>query len=370
MCAQKLTISMWEYSWLTRRWGDENEFNDWNVVLDEAVDRGYNCLRIDPYPQLFLSEKSTQEIRALPKHAFWGCHFDSQVSIKKDLREFMTLCKEKNIKVGLSGWYVADKEDLFKKTKSKEVMVDMWVLVLKFLEEHNLLEIVDWVDPVNEWPLSYPDPANNIFSLAFRRKSFMKRTNEFLAFVLRSLKDIYPDLKYTFSFTVEHFPRKKEREKLDLREFDLLEIHTWLSSWFWFRYAIKHRLFQYSQNFPFKISIKRFAKRAKDKYYEQEEKWLNYFREEMLSQIDWANELGVPIYNTEGYITIFYLNAPPDLGFDVWEWYRDASQQCHQIATEIGFDGLCTSNFSEPYFDLWKKPEWHKKLNEYFLNFK
>lgn len=367
MSPQKLAISMWEYSWLTRRWGVENEFADWNKNLDEAIERGYNCLRIDPFPQLFLCEKETQDIEQMPKNAFWGCHLDSQINIKKDLAEFMSLCKEKGIKIGLSGWYVADEEKLHKRAKDKDEMVKMWLLVLKFLEEKDLLDIVDWVDPVNEWPLSHPDGLNNTLLLAFRRKKFIKKTNEFLPYVIKSLKNEYSDIKYTFSFTIEHFPRKKERSKVDLSEFDLLEIHTWLTSWFLFRLAIHHRTFQYSQLFPFKMGIKRFAKSAEKKYYKKEEKWLDYLRNELQSQVDWAKELGVPIYNTEGFISVFYKDPPLDSEVRVWDWYQDASKKCHAIATDLGFSGLCTSNFSIPYFGLWREPEWHRSLNEYLL---
>jgi hypothetical protein len=369
MNVQKLAISMWEYSWLTRRWDNENEFADWEKVINEAKERGYNCLRIDPFPHLFLSERPDQIIIGQPKWAFWGSHSDVQVDIKKDLSEFMNLCKKKGLKIGLSGWYLPDEEKLVQKVKSKEGMLDMWLKTLSFLQEQDLLDILDWVDPVNEWPLSYPDPVSNNLLLALRRGKLIQKTNKFIQYVLNGLKNQFPDLKYTFSFTIEHFPRQKERKKLDLSAFDLLEIHTWLTSWIEFRLAVKHRTYQYSQLFPFRISIISFAKRARRKYYEKEEKWLSYFREELQTQIDWAKNLGIPIYNTEGFITVFYKNAPYDPEIPVWDWYRDASEKCHSIATELGFHGLCTSNFSEPYFGIWGKPEWHRKLNEHFLNY-
>ena len=46
-----LAITMWDFSWLERRWPGAG-YEDWDVVLDELVSRGYNAVRIDPYPHL------------------------------------------------------------------------------------------------------------------------------------------------------------------------------------------------------------------------------------------------------------------------------------------------------------------------------
>jgi len=59
---------MWDFSWLVRRAGPEAEYSDWGQVLDELVDRGYNCIRIDPFPHLLgtlnPSEKGPSEKQA------------------------------------------------------------------------------------------------------------------------------------------------------------------------------------------------------------------------------------------------------------------------------------------------------------------
>ncbi|MGV8092543.1 MAG: cellulase-like family protein, partial [Mangrovibacterium sp.] len=41
-----LAIAMWDYSWILRhhRYG---EFEDWDKVLEELAERGYNAIRID-----------------------------------------------------------------------------------------------------------------------------------------------------------------------------------------------------------------------------------------------------------------------------------------------------------------------------------
>src|ERR1700679_2759326 len=42
-------ITMWEFSWIERRWPGAG-FEDWDAVLDGLQLRGYDAVRIDPFP--------------------------------------------------------------------------------------------------------------------------------------------------------------------------------------------------------------------------------------------------------------------------------------------------------------------------------
>src|SRR3974377_1094501 len=46
-----LAITMWEFSWLERRWPGAG-YEDWDCALDELKLRGYDAVRIDAYPHL------------------------------------------------------------------------------------------------------------------------------------------------------------------------------------------------------------------------------------------------------------------------------------------------------------------------------
>ena len=50
-----LAITMWDFSWLERRWTGGG-YEDWDKVLNELVDRGYNAVRIDAYPHLVATD--------------------------------------------------------------------------------------------------------------------------------------------------------------------------------------------------------------------------------------------------------------------------------------------------------------------------
>jgi hypothetical protein len=48
---RRLTIAMWDQAYLMRHTAG-GSFEDYDRVLDETLERGYNTVRIDPLPQL------------------------------------------------------------------------------------------------------------------------------------------------------------------------------------------------------------------------------------------------------------------------------------------------------------------------------
>ena len=52
-------ITMWDFSWLERRLPGAG-YEDWDKVLGELKERGYNAVRIDAYPHL-LAENPEKE---------------------------------------------------------------------------------------------------------------------------------------------------------------------------------------------------------------------------------------------------------------------------------------------------------------------
>ena len=45
---------MWNFSWQERRW-DGAGYENWDKILDEVTERGYNAVCIDAYPHLAFS---------------------------------------------------------------------------------------------------------------------------------------------------------------------------------------------------------------------------------------------------------------------------------------------------------------------------
>ncbi len=78
-------VTMWGFSWVTRRCGDEAEYANWDTVLDELVERGYGCVRIDALPQLIAAGPDGRVLETatiLPQddHFLWGNHTPVEIA--------------------------------------------------------------------------------------------------------------------------------------------------------------------------------------------------------------------------------------------------------------------------------------------------
>ena len=90
-------ITMWDFSWLERRWPGGG-FEDWDAALSELVARGYDSVRIDPYPHL-LAVNPHSEYRLLPvwtQHD-WGSPYALTVKVHDPLMEFLRACRRHNV---------------------------------------------------------------------------------------------------------------------------------------------------------------------------------------------------------------------------------------------------------------------------------
>ena len=67
-----LAITMWEFSWLERRWPGAG-YEDWDLALSELADRGYDAVRIDAFPHLIRHDPE-KEYLLLPHWSVqdWG----------------------------------------------------------------------------------------------------------------------------------------------------------------------------------------------------------------------------------------------------------------------------------------------------------
>ena len=48
---RRFATAMWDFSWATRRFGNEAEYADWDRALDELAERGYDNVRSEALPR-------------------------------------------------------------------------------------------------------------------------------------------------------------------------------------------------------------------------------------------------------------------------------------------------------------------------------
>ena len=115
-----LAISMWDFSWLERRWTGAG-YEDWDKVLAELKERGYNALRIDAYPHLVAENSSKlwtlNEVWSIQN---WGSPDINKVQVQPNLNTFIAKCRDHGIRVGLSTWFRNDVDNTRMKTTSPE----------------------------------------------------------------------------------------------------------------------------------------------------------------------------------------------------------------------------------------------------------
>ena len=94
-------ISMWEFSWIERRW-DGAGYEDWDRALDELHERGYNAVRIDPFPHLLATDPhKTWTLLPEWNTQMWGSPDVNRIVLLPALFEFIGKCRARGIMVGL-----------------------------------------------------------------------------------------------------------------------------------------------------------------------------------------------------------------------------------------------------------------------------
>src|ERR1043165_6213040 len=93
-------ITMWEFSWIERRW-DGAGYEDWDKALDELKERGYDAVRIDPFPHLLATDpRKTWTLLPEWNTQVWGSPDVNRIVLLPALTTFVAKCRTRGIKVG------------------------------------------------------------------------------------------------------------------------------------------------------------------------------------------------------------------------------------------------------------------------------
>lgn len=381
-------VTMWEYSWMVQRSGKQAEYADWDKVLDEVVERGYNVLRIDAFPHVIAKKQDgsvPEEVTFLPinDNFMWGNHENVTVNPRKDLVEFMQKCKERGLYIGLSSWFNDDVEHRKHEIKSPEDYVRIWTETLTFLDQHDLLDMVVWVDLCNEFTLIEWCPAVfcDIFGVTFEElgalggEGFFKlltaemkpeaqaRLNTYLTQCIKEVRAKFPQLKYTFSNQVYG---EQNFHNGDTSEFDLSEPHIW---------ATDNMEYAYTTNFfnalggQFPDEVLKMSRAQEKVYNEDKERIYKILDERTDLYAEWSKKTGIPLVTTEAWTAVVHEDFSHNGHLGEWEWFKGVAEMGVDLAIKKGWRGICTSNFAEPHFEgMWYDVEWHKRLTDKIKN--
>lgn len=380
----KYAAVMWDFSWLVRRTGNEAEYADWDKVLDELAERGYNCVRIDAFPHFVAKGPDGQlveQFTILPQDSsfMWGNHKPVQVEPRPALIEFIGKAAERGIYVGLSSWYNRDTLGRVHMIQSPKDYARIWLETLDLLNEAGLHDRIIWVDICNEFPVSRwaPGPYADIFQSKrlgdlwmmrnmYKRwdDSVKQRMKNYFDDAITPLREKYPDLKYTFSFAPLG---SRQMQQTDVGAFDVAEVHIWVSDYM--KWLLVTGQFLTHIGFPrYPRNVKIHARRMSNLYPKHRQEYIRMLEGRINFWAEWGRKNNLPLFTTEAWGPINYDDVTRDGTGGEWDWVKDIAEQGVRMASERGWKGICTSNFCQPHFEgMWADVGWHKRMTELIL---
>jgi sugar phosphate isomerase/epimerase len=346
---------MWDFSWLERRWPGAG-YEDWDKVLDELLERGYNAIRIDAYPHL-IAEDPTKKwmLNEVWNQQVWGSPDLNEVQVQPNLNKFLEKCKERDIKVGLSSWYRQDVDDIRMKITTADKMADCWISTLRTIETDGLLDTVLYVDLCNEWPGNLWAP---FFSSRYPHVVWgqwhKEESLQWMKHALTRMRKEYPDMPFLFSFDNGDVLKYEE---IDTSFLDLYEHHIWMvhqnNSEFY--KLVDYKDGQYSPE-----AYKKVVKVAEKLYKEKPSYWQKLLTDKIELTGKIAKRTGRPLITTECWGIVDYKDWP----LLNWDWVKELCALGTVTAAQTGmWAGIATSNFCGPQFvGMWRDVKWHQNL--------
>lgn len=350
-----LAITMWDFSWLERRWAGAG-YEDWDKVLDELQERGYNAIRIDPYPHL-IAENPTRKwlLNEVWNQQIWGSPDMNEVQVQPNLNKFLAKCQERDIKVGLSSWFRQDVDDTRMKITTPNKMADCWIATLKTIEIDGLLDTILYVDLCNEWPgyLWAPFFTSQYSHIAWGQW-YKEESLLWMKQALDIMKKEYPDIPFLFSFDCKDVSKYEE---IDTSFLDLYEHHIWMvqQNNNEFYKLVGYKNGQFSPD-----AYKNVERNAEKLYREKPLYWQKLLTDKILQTGKVAKKMKRPLITTECWGIVDYKDWP----LLTWDWVKELCALGTITAAQTGmWVGIATSNFCGPQFvGMWRDVKWHQKL--------
>jgi hypothetical protein len=379
-----VAIAMWDFSWLLRhhRMG---EFENWDKVLDELVERGYDAIRIDCFPHLIAANNQgiVDEEFFCPKEdwtpALWGNQYSVSIRPRQALLEFLPKCREKGIRVGLATWFSGHGTGRNTLFEDEEGLVRAWDETLRFLDDNNLLKDVLYVDVLNEYPLNHGFNWLHKAMLADERKVGINdiqmetvgnehiwspdrgsfRTDYHLGFlnrVIDKISDRWPEVDLFASLT-PYDDDLRWSSMADISKFAALDMHLWFVLGKAFNKATNY--WEYILPFKNDVQFSKGYSLIRTYWKENRQKSIDWMKKQICLVESTAKNLNIPYGNTEGWGAIAW-NDHPELD---WEFIKDSAEICARLGAEHGYMFNCSSNFTHPQFPgIWHDVQWHKKV--------
>ena len=355
---RRMTVVMWDFAFLTRHMKGDS-FEDYDKVLDEAIERGYNTIRLDPMPHLIDLSKpekiySRPALKEHPIHP-WDRPEAFEGPAGKWLIEFMEKLLKKGLYYCLSAWSISTLPG--KSPQNLYDITDCWKIMLKEWKKRFGFDKCIYVDLSNEYPYFLNGHLERTLKGRQRwspewNAYIQKEVNE----CLREMRSEFPELRFMVSL-------HGDVRWIDLNlELDVMDIHFYADADPRFN---DRTLFDEicSDLFRDESLFKDFSDRCMKSHRIMAPMYRARQRSKLSAFASWSKDAGIPLITTESWASWYYIDHP-DLD---WSWLLEWAEWSVEDAIEFGMWGWTPHNYCQPQFKNWKDVRWHRRLTDKFL---
>ena len=238
MTTDKLTISF--SLWGIFDTGETCVYHDWDKLMKEYVERGFNCIRLESGAGL-LTDLNGNPINNLNFHAPFGKYTKyvrqsdavskgGVINFRKRLLEIFRAADKYNVKIILSSWFIIHTYWFFEESVTKPLLVmpfeDKIIhfakdlnRILDLLKENNLIHGVAFVEIFNEMDGIPCFPIGGLAGCSLKFAANVRRVHEEM---IDMIKRNHPGVKCAYDVSNADI-----REDLIPRNIDVLNFHNY-----------------------------------------------------------------------------------------------------------------------------------------------
>ncbi len=343
-------ITMWEFSWIERRWPGAG-YEDWDRALDELKERGYNAVRIDPFPHLLAADPhKTWTLWPEWNTQMWGSPDVNRIVLLPALFEFIGKCRDRAIKVGLSTWYRKDDANTRMTITGPKVMAANWIKTLDLISGAGLIDSILYTDLCNEWPGE--DWAPFMKPLTYGQWD-NPRSLDFMHKSIALIRAKYPSMPLFYSIATS----PSQLTGPDLSDFDLLDPHIWVAQQYGGEF---YKLAGYAYERFDPRGYTNLSLKAEDLYRARPDYWQTGLVKAIEAFAEVSRKIKMPLITTECWAVVDYKDWP----LLKWDWVKDlCAIGARRAASTSQWLSIATSNFCGPQFvGMWRDIAWHRQL--------
>jgi len=357
---RRMTNIMWDTAFLTRHMKGDS-FEDYDRVINEAIERGYNTLRIDPMPQvidLSKPEKVLTRPPLMPNCDFfpWERPQAFEGPAGEWLIDFMEKVLEKGLFYCLSAWNGF--YDGGAAPQNLKELAGCWKAFLRNWKTRFGFDKCVFVDLSNE----YPYFINGHFERTLNEYNG-RWSPEWNAYIRQEANGCLKDLRREFPEVRFMVSIHGDVNWIDLGlELDVMDVHFYADADPRFT---ERTLFDEHMGRLFTTDsfFKDFSDRCMKSHKIMAPMYRARQRGKLAAFSAWSKESGIPLITSESWASWYYIDHR-DLD---WSWLLDWAEWSVDDAIEYRMWGWTPHNYCQPQFENWKDVKWHRRLTERFL---